>query len=933
MSYLLLYVLPNLLVVQAALFIGFLSPFLPELLRRLEPDPMDIIQDVLIYQTRMMRNSSLESYVPADFSPPDHIVIVNVLFYASLGVIVLAAFIALLIKSWVREFDRGLWAMSIPEQRAKTREFRYLGMERWKLAEMIEILPLLFQISLLLFAIGLAIFLFNISTSSFGVIAAIFGIGVFYYAVTTSISVFATSSPFQSPPSRALRRVYQHVHAYLCPPVEIFLSESMDTTPITPLGRFHRRIQISLLKSRPYLERDFEKPMSATTVDEVHLSTAASALQRIHDSAPNSQHSEALHWSVWHVAGSPAHRMSPTFNLPYWIVYKENSEEYFSRLPPDMVAALSVVWMRDTHAAFRGEINTLMKVVQRADNPKVRCAQLAAAMRYFSLDDFTNMIKRVELNREDTLLLLSMLSELNSWERLSTEHIVQLCRAILLDAAPQWTHFNPPDILLLESVVTLAGTTPLLEWADTQRVITSSRERPWLLLNIRNPALFSEWFERIHSIHHRQFISLLFLVVYALMHRHSIPLADQYFTIILEKGDLPLYTSALAAIAPSIDSDGLAAIARVLLAPGDVTSIITDFMRYEESYAHVGLLKAYDLHLRASATQDPNLFAILLMLSKTPSSNMIWKLQYPTLEIKDPWLNLVARMVARMDISDELSLPIGLCYDHRLHNMFAALSLLQYTTGEVTEFLLPSFLQSREFSITSIALEYYIKTRLSYSDPSAPSRYLSGAVHGVFNLMLPDHQLRRGWAILEVFVDKFGDLPMEWSRTFAEGFFTLSRQPLPQSQGETETTTPERELENILTWGYFHADEQESEFTDSEFSGLDWMAMAWSLQLAQQSGRKKEGSRRKEAQSQGLSVPALTEEFVLRTLFKLLDAAPNYQIIPIIAKLREFVQWFDGDDLLEYCCMISARVEEIVRRQNEVQMLHKFHKFHCMWYM
>ncbi len=146
-------------------------------------------------------------------------------------------------------------------------------------------------------------------------------------------------------------------------------------------------------------------------------------------------------------------------------------------------------------------------------------------------------------------------------------------------------------------------------------------------------------------------------------------------------------------------------------------------------------------------------------------------------------------------------------------------------------------------------------------------------------------------------------------------------------------TTPERELENILTWEYFHEEERESEFTDSTFSGLDWMAMAWSLQLSQQSGRKKEGPAQREAQSQGASVPALTEEFVLRALFKLLDAAPYYHIIPIIAKLREFVQWFDGDDLLEYRGMISARVEEAVRRHEEFQMLHKFHKFHCMWYM
>ena len=125
-----------------------------------------------------MRNSSLGLYVPVDFSPPEHIVVVNALFYASLRLMLLAAFIAMLIKGWVREFDRGLQAMSLSERRAKTCEFRYLGMQRWKLPEMVEIIPLLIQVSLLLFSIRLIVFLFHVSKPSFGVTTAIFGIGI-----------------------------------------------------------------------------------------------------------------------------------------------------------------------------------------------------------------------------------------------------------------------------------------------------------------------------------------------------------------------------------------------------------------------------------------------------------------------------------------------------------------------------------------------------------------------------------------------------------------------------------------------------------------------------------------------------------------------------------------------------------------------------------
>ena len=283
---------------------------------------MDIIQDVLIYQTQMMRNSSLEPYVPLDFSPPQHIVVVNALFYASLGAMLLEAFIAMLIKSWVREFDRGLQVMSLPEQRAKTHEFRFLRMERWKLPDMVGMLPLLIQLSLLLFFFGLIVFLFHINKPAFGVTTAIFGIGILYYAITMSISVFFTSSPFRSPVSCTLVTLHQRAHAYFCQSVHIFNYPVMDIMPATPLGRVHRAIQTILLKSRPYLEKNFQYPIAKTTTDEVQLSTVASALRRIHDSAPNSQHNKALQRSVWEVVGVVTFRTPPLFSVPSWILLK-----------------------------------------------------------------------------------------------------------------------------------------------------------------------------------------------------------------------------------------------------------------------------------------------------------------------------------------------------------------------------------------------------------------------------------------------------------------------------------------------------------------------------------------------------------------------------------------------------------------------------------
>jgi len=919
---------------------------------------MDIIQDVLIYQTQMMRNSSLGPYVPADFSPPDHIVVVNALFYASLGVMILAAFIAMLIKSWVHEFDRGLRALSIPEQRAKTREFRYLGMEHWKLPEMVAILPSLIQISLLLVAIGLVLFLFHISKPSFGVTTAIFGIGVLYYSITTSISVFVASSPFHSPVSRVLAKVYRHVHAYFCPSIKDFISRRMDMAPSTTLGRVRRDIQVILLKSRPFLEKDFVEPITAITLDEVQLSTSASALKRVHDSAPNSQHSEALQSSVWQVAGGTRHPFPPLFSLPSWIFDIENSAEHFSHLPPATLAAMVAVSLRAppirgvrhftsdavhrrmtdsedpwTHVLIQvsNKFPEHTPLIHEADN-----TQLGRTVPY----ELPNTIARKELHKEEHLCLLWTLSELRSkaW-LLEDESFIEICLPILMGHATKWKFGSAPDIALLEAVVTLAAISCTSEIANRPNILSSSRDHPWLLLNIRNTNLINTLYEGTLPDDHKQLTSLLFLVVYGLVYRKSYDFAVQYFTAITAKGDLPLYASALTAIAPSMTNQGLYTIGMALVTPwtAAIRSIFDHTFSYSEGYLLGELFRSYDQRLGASENPDPNIFAILLMLSKQPAPYMRERMQKGEIEMKNPWLSLTARVTAQLDIPDGLGPPMGLPYDHRFRNMIAALSLLQYARGKGTNTtespLLASFLQSREFSISSAALEYYMKTTISYSDSPVPSCYLSAAVSSAFDVMLPETQLWRRWALLNIFVDGFETLSVEWRRSCAEGFFHLSRRPLPKLRGEMEPSTQESELEAVLTWEYFHAEEQEPEWTDSQFSGLDWMAMAWSLRLSQRSRRNTAQSRQRRAKLENLIGLEVNEEFVFGALCKLLDAAPYYRIIPIIPTLREFVQWFDEPGLLEYRSMISTRISEAVRRHQEFRIHHRFHKFHFTWYM
>jgi hypothetical protein len=200
---------------QSGLFAAFLSAFLIETLSRLEEDPAETTRDVLIHQTRMMRNTTLGPFEPQAFQPSDSVVVVNVLLFASLAIILMAAFMSILVKGWIRELDRGLKSISVMKDRAIVREYRTQGFERYKLPQIIALLPLLIYNSLFLFSCGLTVFLFSIHRSSALAIAVVMGVGVVFYSITLSLSIVDGSAPFKSPISQLGSSIFRRLYPLL----------------------------------------------------------------------------------------------------------------------------------------------------------------------------------------------------------------------------------------------------------------------------------------------------------------------------------------------------------------------------------------------------------------------------------------------------------------------------------------------------------------------------------------------------------------------------------------------------------------------------------------------------------------------------------------------------------------------------------------------
>src|SRR5258708_5565542 len=125
------YDVPLLMWLQDGLFAAFLSAFLVFTIPQLQPSSTDIAKDVLIHISQQLSNSTTPAYSPAEFTVSPSIAAVNVLLFLSLALVLIDAFLAMLVKSWLQEFDRNWRKHTVAHLRAQERERRLQSLERW----------------------------------------------------------------------------------------------------------------------------------------------------------------------------------------------------------------------------------------------------------------------------------------------------------------------------------------------------------------------------------------------------------------------------------------------------------------------------------------------------------------------------------------------------------------------------------------------------------------------------------------------------------------------------------------------------------------------------------------------------------------------------------------------------------------------------------
>lgn len=126
------------------------TSFVIESSKSLKPDNAEISAQTLLLMSQTLsaiargssaNESSIKSLEPPEFTPSLSAVAVNALWFSSLGLSVAVSLIAILAKEWCTAFITGRFGSML--KRARMRQQRWEGLERWKMKEIINVLPLL----------------------------------------------------------------------------------------------------------------------------------------------------------------------------------------------------------------------------------------------------------------------------------------------------------------------------------------------------------------------------------------------------------------------------------------------------------------------------------------------------------------------------------------------------------------------------------------------------------------------------------------------------------------------------------------------------------------------------------------------------------------------------------------------------------------------
>ncbi|KAF8905398.1 hypothetical protein CPB85DRAFT_1376808 [Mucidula mucida] len=187
----------NTLLVFVGLFTAAVTAFTIESYKRLERDPADTTNALLLHITRQLAGEDKAPMsLPGEFVPSSSDRRINIFWFLSLIVALMTALLGILCKQWLREYQKDA-AMSSKDSLG-LRQLRFHSFVFWRVEDLISALPLFLQLTMLLFVLGILDLLWHCDpiTAAIITVAAVLGIGAI---IGTTILPVASSSSLDFP--------------------------------------------------------------------------------------------------------------------------------------------------------------------------------------------------------------------------------------------------------------------------------------------------------------------------------------------------------------------------------------------------------------------------------------------------------------------------------------------------------------------------------------------------------------------------------------------------------------------------------------------------------------------------------------------------------------------------------------------------------------
>ena len=151
--------------------------------------------------TAQPSSSSTATSTPSSTAPV-YAIWLNTLWFTALNSSLASATIRIIVKQWLKAYSTGLYGSS--RDIARRRQHRLNELERWHVATIVALVPLLLLIAVVLFLAGLLILLYSIHPVVAAVSSVFAGLLLLFVAITTILPSIFCSCCYYSPQSHGM---------------------------------------------------------------------------------------------------------------------------------------------------------------------------------------------------------------------------------------------------------------------------------------------------------------------------------------------------------------------------------------------------------------------------------------------------------------------------------------------------------------------------------------------------------------------------------------------------------------------------------------------------------------------------------------------------------------------------------------------------------